>query len=210
MEKSKNQMKKTLETSDRIIRLNVGGNSFCTTYGTLEFSPYFKQLLNCDAEINEDVMENGELFIDRDGDMFSHVLEYLRSYDICADNLEELQNEAKFYQLNTMVESIERILQERRHASLKQYELITFEELQELSSFPSEDSGATINSFSENYELISTLKYKELQWYCSQHQKQFSRCQTTTTNHRDFRYNCGNAMAVGSTEVMLLISKKLQ
>ncbi|KAI7884714.1 uncharacterized protein EV154DRAFT_522033, partial [Mucor mucedo] len=205
MGKTNEQINKTLNTNERIIRLNVGGMSFCTTYGTLKLSPYFKELLD-DGTKKIDVMENGELFIDRDGDLFNDILEYLRSYDICSDNLEELQNEAEFYKLKIMIENIKQILHEKKHSKQKQYELITVEELQKLSSLPPDDLEVTVHSFSDSYELISTLKCKDLQWICGQHGTPYSTCQSSRSYHNR---GCGLNQVDGSKEVtMLLISKK--
>ncbi|KAG2193550.1 hypothetical protein INT47_010328 [Mucor saturninus] len=205
MEKTNEQIKKTLNTNDQIIRLNVGGMSFCTTYGTLKLSPYFKERLDNGTK-KIDVMENGELFIDRDGDLFNDILEYLRSYDICSDNLEELQNEAEFYKMKIMVENIKQISHEKKHSRQKQYELITFEELQKLSSLPPDNSEVTIDSFSDNYELISTLKFKALQWICGQHRTPYSTCQ----NNSYYQSRCCdiNQIDGGKEVTMLLISKK--
>lgn len=95
-----------LKTSWKKVKVNKTEHrrvSFLTSYGTLKVSPYFKQIVDYDCE-DIDFLENDEIFIDRDGDLFNNSLEYLKCYEICTDNLVELQKEAKIYQLKGMVE----------------------------------------------------------------------------------------------------------
>jgi hypothetical protein len=61
-----------------IARLNIGGKIFDTTPDTLAGCPYFKQFLS-GKELGHRFDEDGRLFVDRNGDLFSHILEYLRS-----------------------------------------------------------------------------------------------------------------------------------
>lgn len=61
----------------RVIRLNVGGHTFCTARSTLDRYPYFQRLL--DADFTDLDSTSGEAFIDRDGRYFHLVLNFLRS-----------------------------------------------------------------------------------------------------------------------------------
>ncbi len=70
------------------IKLNVGGKHFETTRETLELSSYFD---------NWEESKEDELFIDRDGEIFTHVLRLLRYPEYPYPN--EYVYELAFYQL---------------------------------------------------------------------------------------------------------------
>ncbi len=74
------------------IKLNVGGKHFETTRETLELSNYFKTYINRWKNKSSD-----EIFIDRDGKIFTHILCLLRNpnYSFPSKYLDELE----FYQL---------------------------------------------------------------------------------------------------------------
>ena len=67
-----------MEASNSVIRLNVGGRSFCTTRATLTSVPgtMFEALLSGRHAVLKD--SEGGIFLDRDPDIFEHVLAYLR------------------------------------------------------------------------------------------------------------------------------------
>jgi N-acetylneuraminic acid mutarotase len=66
------------EASDTRVKLNVGGRRFQTSVSTLRSKPgnFFDALFSGRYDIAQ--LEDGSVFIDRDGDLFVHVLEYLR------------------------------------------------------------------------------------------------------------------------------------
>lgn len=72
---------KDTKKQNKIVKLNVGGGSVATTYGTLKASSYFKELLDGDLQdvcyVNKD-----EIFIDRSGYHFNYIMRYLRSCDL--------------------------------------------------------------------------------------------------------------------------------
>lgn len=95
--------------SNQIIQLNVGGISFSTMKETLLREPnsFFETLFV--PEKLEKVskfailLANGSYFIDRDGYLFTFILDYLRNGRLIVpqnfDNLIRLRDEAEFYQL---------------------------------------------------------------------------------------------------------------
>ncbi|KAK9822561.1 hypothetical protein WJX74_004715 [Apatococcus lobatus] len=93
----------------RIIPLNVGGQRFVSTSTTLAASEdsFFSRLLGAEGS------QRGEIFIDRCGRLFGHVLEHLRSLRYGEtpaslpsnpDDLRALQREAEFYGLSSLTE----------------------------------------------------------------------------------------------------------
>lgn len=67
-----------VEASNSVIKLNVGGRHFCTTRSTLTSMPgtMFEALLSGRHAVIRD--NDGAIFLDRDPDIFEHVLTYLR------------------------------------------------------------------------------------------------------------------------------------
>lgn len=95
--------------SSRVIQLNIGGTGYTTTMRTLfrESDSFFPQLF---AENGLEKYSNvasklsdGSIFVDRDGELFMYILDYLRSGKlILPDNFKEtarLREEVIFYQL---------------------------------------------------------------------------------------------------------------
>lgn len=105
-----------------VLALNVGGTHYTTTLSTLlsQDKSYFTSLLSGDwAETGQN-----ELFIDRDGELFKHILRYLRASPEGQSQLVQtlpkseqvlLAEEARFFQLhhlNTLLETEEPASQE--------------------------------------------------------------------------------------------------
>ncbi|CEP19093.1 hypothetical protein [Parasitella parasitica] len=96
----------------KLINLNVGGYVCTTYYDTLKRSIYFQNLVL--QEKAESAFVNGnddkEFFIDRDGDAFQDVMQYLRTYELPVKDIERLKilrSEATFYKFNDMVKKID-------------------------------------------------------------------------------------------------------
>ena len=89
-----------------IITLNVGGVTYITTKQTLMVpSSYFECMFS--GQMKPGVYIDDDIFIDRDGKIFRHVLNYLRNRDrwIPPSDIElygDLLNEADFYGLTEM------------------------------------------------------------------------------------------------------------
>jgi hypothetical protein len=97
-----------LESSTHLI-LNVGGYIFGTSAATLRRIPdsFFTSLLS--GRYAMDVLDDGAVFIDRDGEHFKHILEYMRDdtldigvylTDLPTNVLRILKREFAFYSLD--------------------------------------------------------------------------------------------------------------
>ncbi|KAE9552018.1 hypothetical protein FO519_004781 [Halicephalobus sp. NKZ332] len=92
-----------------IVQLNIGGTGYTTTMRTLSREPesFFPQLFAGDGLDRyshvASKMADGSIFVDRDGELFVYILDYLRSGKlILPDNFKEtarLREEVLFYQL---------------------------------------------------------------------------------------------------------------
>lgn len=93
------------------LSVNIGGAIFRTTANTLRKAPFFDLMLRHMEEgaLGTTTDDNGQLFVDRSGDLFVYILEYLRSgHWILRDRagdlefVDALREEAGFYGLNTV------------------------------------------------------------------------------------------------------------
>jgi hypothetical protein len=113
-------MKIKLETSamspKQKVKLNVGGIYFETTIETLtKYSEgrisYFKSLFSRQWQLEKDPKDDS-IFIDRDGDLFGYILQYLRTGKLAVDSLcdllrRDLINEVQFYNLDNLVDLLQ-------------------------------------------------------------------------------------------------------
>ena len=101
---------KATKTFEKIVTLNVGGSWYTTTLSTL--TKYPDSMLGAMFSGRHALVqqEDGSYFIDRDGEVFSHVLSYLRDSNIVLTIIPILPNElrirlryeAGFYQLQEL------------------------------------------------------------------------------------------------------------
>eukprot|EP00903_Cladosiphon_okamuranus_P019401 g17838.t1 len=107
-----------------IVRLNVGGKKFLTSRETIMhanncmLASMFRGKFKCTTD------EDGFVFIDRDGERFRHVLNFLRcsslpSFDE-AWRYEEIMEEADFYAIEELRELCERQLEALEEAKRKE------------------------------------------------------------------------------------------
>lgn len=87
---------------DTIVRLNVGGMIYCTTASTLSSQGSTNLLASLVNGRHENVLrdDSGAIFIDRDGELFRYILDYLRTgkWRIPANvNKRDVFDEARYY-----------------------------------------------------------------------------------------------------------------
>ena len=96
-----------------IIQLNVGGTFYTTTRHTLMTyqDSMLANMVSSDIPTTKDAQ--GRIFIDRDGKLFNHILNFLRNSKLSLpDNfnvLESLGDEADFYQIQPMIDAIKEV-----------------------------------------------------------------------------------------------------
>lgn len=100
-----------IDQSDRILTFNIGGQIYSTKRSTIEDNvdphSFLALLINSPIELDK----HGHYFIDRDGKSFSHILNYFREKKLPFvkdnDELKQLLIEAKFYQIDRLMNEIE-------------------------------------------------------------------------------------------------------
>ena len=92
------------------VKLNVGGQYFTTSVQTLKKDPNSMLAAMFSRKFEMKPSEDGSFFIDRDGTYFRFILNYLRNGELIlpegATFLKELEAEAKFYQLQGILDEL--------------------------------------------------------------------------------------------------------
>ena len=108
-----------MKMAQDIVQLNVGGILFTTTKATLCRYPdsMLGAMFNGSMPTTKDV--NGCYFIDRDGRMFGHVLNFLRSSQLALPQdfqyFEQLAVEADFYQIDPLLQALAKLKYKRTY-----------------------------------------------------------------------------------------------
>ena len=93
-----------------IVKLNVGGQYFTTSRQTLRSDPKSMLAAMFSGRHKLETTGDGSFFIDRDGTHFRYILNYLRNDELIlpegATFLKELEAEAKFYQLQGILNAL--------------------------------------------------------------------------------------------------------
>ncbi|XP_073518788.1 potassium channel regulatory protein [Phyllobates terribilis] len=97
-------------SNPEVITLNVGGMKFTTLPSTLLRFPESKLAHMLDGSDRDFRIVNGQYFVDRDGTLFSYVLDYLRTSQLTLpsdfSDYERLLREADFYQISSLAEQL--------------------------------------------------------------------------------------------------------
>lgn len=110
-------------SSQELVTLNVGGKIFTTRLSTIKQFPNSRLARILDGKDQEFKMVGGQIFVDRDGVLFSFILDFLRTHQLLlptdfSDYL-RLQREALFYELDSLVDLLNQHVLEPRPAFLE-------------------------------------------------------------------------------------------
>ena len=101
-----------------ILNVNVGGFVYTTSLDTLTRDPnsMLGAMFSGRQQIAKDT--RGNYFIDRDGALFRHILNFLRTSELCLpqsfDEFDQLNAEADFYQIGDLIEALQVFREDRR------------------------------------------------------------------------------------------------
>ncbi|XP_015282937.1 PREDICTED: potassium channel regulatory protein [Gekko japonicus] len=91
-----------------VVVLNVGGLKFTTWPSTLQQFPESRLAKMLNGGDREFRLVNGEFFVDRDGVLFSYILDFLRTLQVSLpsdfSDYQRLEREAHFYELYSMAD----------------------------------------------------------------------------------------------------------
>lgn len=121
-----------------IIHLTVGGVNYLTTRTTLTKFPNSMIGVMFSGQFATTQLSDGSFFIDRDGQIFKYVLNFLRSGQLTLPkdfkDLSQLKLEVEFYQILPLVEIVSLLFRKQLEQEEKQLER------EELNSFFEEES----------------------------------------------------------------------
>ncbi|EDO49543.1 predicted protein, partial [Nematostella vectensis] len=104
------------EFQESRVKLDVGGHHFTTSLLTLRKEPHSMLAAMFSGRFKLKQASDESYFLDRDGTHFRHILNYLRdgflaeTFPTDEVILKEIQQEANFYQLTGLIDSIEAML----------------------------------------------------------------------------------------------------
>ncbi|XP_063474582.1 potassium channel regulatory protein [Symphalangus syndactylus] len=107
-------------SSPELVTLNLGGKIFTTRFSMIKQFPASRLACMLDGRDQEFKMVGDQIFVDRDGDLFSFILDFLRTHQLLlptdfSDYL-RLQREALFYELRSLVDLLNPYLLQPRPA----------------------------------------------------------------------------------------------
>nr|CAG8471957.1 10643_t:CDS:2 [Entrophospora candida] len=150
------------------IKLNVGGNLYITTQQTLCIHPsYLSELFFLyrspeSLSSSPQPKKRKELFIDRDGTHFDHILNFLRTGTlpkISLSILQKLECEAKFYGIKPLINLVSQRIQ--NHLSLPKFKVVPIQSLsQENNNVLRPNPKISIYSSSNNSINNSDVNYE--------------------------------------------------
>lgn len=144
---------------DEVVTLNVGGVLYTTTRSTLtKHQDSMLAAMFSGQYIPTAADQQGNYFIDRDGYMFRHVLNFLRSDRLCLPqgfkDFDLLEVEADFYQIPALILAIRQMRGSSKHRQQGFYiEILDFEETAYFYRFYS-DPPRGINSELKNGGVV--------------------------------------------------------
>lgn len=118
---------------DHLVELNVGGVHYTTSTTTLRRFDESMLYLMLEGSVPTSKDSSGRYFIDRDGHLFRHILNYLRTGKLLLPedftDLLNLKLEADFYRIDTLVMEIDELIRARLE-KLSRKALLESEKLQ--------------------------------------------------------------------------------
>ncbi|XP_006865077.1 PREDICTED: BTB/POZ domain-containing protein KCTD14 [Chrysochloris asiatica] len=94
-------------TISPVVVLNVGGQFYTTTVGTLRKLPGSKLAEMFSSSAKTCMDSEGRFFIDRPGIYFGPILDFLRSGQLPTQHIPEVYREAQFYEIKPLVKLLE-------------------------------------------------------------------------------------------------------
>lgn len=141
--------------------LNVGGVNYATRRSTLCVKgSFFEALYSGKMKSGETI--NDALFIDRDGNLFADVLNYLRNLDEWTPphdprRLLDLINEAKFYCLDGMLNAIKKTIPEKILPMEISLRIFKDDSTMADGIYLCDDNHDVLQAIKENFETIPVL-----------------------------------------------------
>lgn len=147
---------------NKIEKINVGGLIFTTTTQTLSLLS-FNWLDGSTTPMKD---QDGNVFIDRDGEMFGYILNFCRNQKLVLpegfSKIELLENEAAYYGLHTLVDEIKKEKQRkgRTQSDVYQYIEVVEERYGVIGDTPSIYTWLTGSTFALPYYILDGARLR--------------------------------------------------
>nr|XP_044996837.1 potassium channel regulatory protein-like [Jaculus jaculus] len=110
-------------SSQELVTLNVGGKIFTTRLSTIKQFPASRLARMLDGRDQEFKMVSDQIFVDRDGVLFSFIMDFLRNRQLLLpsdfSDYVRLQREALFYELDSLIDLLNQHQLQSRPAVLE-------------------------------------------------------------------------------------------
>ncbi|XP_043927727.1 potassium channel regulatory protein [Protopterus annectens] len=184
-------------SNQEVVNLNVGGVKYATLNSTLRKYPGSKLARLAEGNDADFRLINGQVFVDRDGDLFRYFLDYLRTGQLSLPSdfseYERLIREADFYELHSLANVLS---QETPRQRLEIME-VRFS-IQESHSFFRIfcSSSSTIEMLAGRISLFAEQTGQS--WgYPHLSQKPMAPIPLKRPSHHDLVFHCGTDYSVG-------------
>ncbi|XP_061313381.1 potassium channel regulatory protein [Pezoporus flaviventris] len=193
-----------------VVVLSVGGVRFVTRTSTLQQFPesrLARMLNDDDQEFN---LVNGEFFVDRDGTLFTYIMDFLRTLQVSLptdfSDYQRLQREAEFYGLYTLAD-----LLSQEHLLKPRLEILEVRfSLQEMQAFFRifSSCSATVETLAEQITVFMGQQSGQSWNSCFPSQKPLAPLPLERPSHHDMVFRCGTDYSAGDRFVARYVSIK--
>ncbi|KFQ51280.1 Putative potassium channel regulatory protein, partial [Nestor notabilis] len=193
-----------------VVVLSVGGVRFVTRASTLQQFPESRlaRMLNDDDQ--EFKLVNGEFFVDRDGTLFSYIMDFLRTLQVSLptdfSDYQRLQREAEFYGLYPLAD-----LLSQEHLLKPKLEILEVRfSLQEMQAFFRifGSCSATVETLAEQISVFMGQQSGQSWNSPFPSQKPLVLLPLERPSHHDMVFQCGTDYSAGDQFVARYVSIK--
>ncbi|NXP08794.1 KCNRG protein, partial [Thinocorus orbignyianus] len=197
--------------SDReVVILSVGGVRFVTWASTLQQFPESRLACMLNNDDQDFKLVNGEFFVDRDGTLFSYIMDFLRTLQVSLptdfSDYQRLRREAEFYGLYSLAE-----LLSQEHLLKPRLEILEVRfSLQEMQAFFRifGSCSATIETLAEQITLFTGQQSGQSWNSPFPSQKLLFPLPLERPSHHDMVFHCGTDYTAGDQFVARYVSIK--
>ncbi|XP_025964218.2 potassium channel regulatory protein [Dromaius novaehollandiae] len=193
-----------------VVVLSVGGVIFVTWASTLQQFPESRLARMLNDEDREFKQVNGEFFVDRDGNLFTYILDFLRTLQVSLptdfSDYQRLQREAEFYELYSLADllSQEHLLKPRLEILEVRFLL---QEMQAFFRIFGSCSG-TVEALAEQITVFTSQQSGQSWNSPFPSQKPLIPLPLERPSHHDMVFQCGTDYSAGDQFVARYVSIK--
>ncbi|NXE46805.1 KCNRG protein, partial [Casuarius casuarius] len=193
-----------------VVVLSVGGVRFVTRASTLQQFPESRLARMLNDEDREFKQVNEEFFVDRDGNLFSYILDFLRTLQVSLptdfSDYQRLQREAEFYELYSLAD-----LLSQEHLLKPRLEILEVRFLlQEMQAFFRifGSCSSTVEALAEQITVFTSQQSGQSWNSPFPSQKPLFPLPLERPSHHDMVFQCGTDYSAGDQFVARYVSIK--